>query len=147
MIQRIQTVFLALAAMSGLGVLAFPFATVPDPVAASALFSDKNYTVGDNIGLIVLFVAGGALALASIFLYQNRPLQMKIGRFSIISFVLALVLAVILFWQDLGSLGAATPSDGFSAYLPILAIILTVLGVRYIKKDEEKVRSSMDRLR
>ena len=146
MIQRIQTIFLALAAVSGFSVLGLPFATTPAAVQASSLFADQQYSSGDNIGLLVLFVVGAALALASIFLFKNRTLQMKISRFSLIAFVLAVVLAVVLFWQDQANLGGAVPADGLAAYMPLLSIVSAVLALRFIKKDEEKVKS-MDRLR
>jgi uncharacterized membrane-anchored protein len=146
MIQRIQTIFLFLAAACGFGVLAVPFATTPAVVQGSALFSDAAYNVQDNIGLLVLFAVAGALSLASIFLYNNRPLQMKICRFAIIANILGFVLAVILLWQNIASIEQVDPADGAGAYLPIAFLLFAYLALRYIKKDETLVKS-MDRLR
>ena len=146
MIQRIQTIFLFLAAVAGFGHLALPFASTPDPVGSSAIFADANYTVNDNPGLLVLFALAGALALGAVFLYKNRPLQLRITQFSIVAEVVGVVLAVVLFWQD-GLIGSNTAvADGMGAYLPPVFLLFALLAMRGIRKDEKIVRS-MDRLR
>jgi hypothetical protein len=146
MIQRIQTIFLFLAAGCGFGILAAPFATTPNPVQGSVLFSDAQFNTGDNIGLLVLFAVAGALSLASIFLFKNRPTQLKLTRFALVSVGVGLALAVILFWQDSATLASVPVNDGAGAYLPLGFIIFGILALRFIKKDENLVKS-MDRLR
>lgn len=146
MIQRIQSVFLFLASASGFGMLAFPFATTPQTVQTSPLFADASFSVGDNIGLLVLFAVAGALALAAIFLYKNRGLQMKIGRFALVANIIGFVMAVILLWQDVQNLENVKILDGIGAYLPVTFLVFIILALRFIKKDETLVRS-MDRLR
>lgn len=146
MIQRIQTVFLLLAAASGFGLLATPIAITPEKIQNSTLFSDSTYSVGDNLGLVALFALAGALALASIFLFKNRQAQMKITRFAIIADVLGLVLAIILFWQDVQNLASANINDLAGAYLPFAFLLFGILALMFIQKDERLVRS-MDRLR
>ncbi len=146
MIQRIQSVFLLLAAGSGFGMLAFPFATTPQAVQTSQLFADGTYSTGDNIGLLVLFAVAGALALANIFLFRNRQTQIKISRFAIIADILGFVLAVVLLWQDATNIGETAIQDGVGAYLPVAFLVFAILALRFIKKDEMLVKS-MDRLR
>ena len=146
MIQRIQSIFLLLAAAAGFGVLAMPFASTNEGVQASSLFADKVYSIGDNLGLLVLFAVAGALSLAAIFLYNNRQLQMKIGRFALIAGILGIVLAGALFWQDLANIANSAIDGGFGAYLPALFLVFMGLALRAIKKDEALVRSA-DRLR
>ena len=146
MIQRIQSIFLVLAATSGFGVLALPFATTSEGVQASALFSDKVYSIGDNIGLLVLFVLAGALSVAAIFLFKNRQVQMKIEKFALIADILGIVSAVVLFWQDFANIGNASVEGGLAVCLPFLFILFSSLALRAIKKDENLVRSA-DRLR
>ncbi len=146
MIQRIQTIFLLLAAASGFGVLALPFASTVDGVQVSALFSDKAYTIGDNIGLLVLFALAGALSFAAIFLFNNRPVQAKIGRGALIADIVGILLAIVLFWQDAANIGSAAVKGGFGAVLPIAFVVFSSLAIRAIKKDENLVRSA-DRLR
>ena len=146
MIQRIQSIFLFLAAAAGFGLLSLPFATTAEAVATSALFADASYSVNDNIGLLVLFAVAGALALASIFLFNNRTLQQKIAQLSIVANVIGLVLTVILFWQDGLMNSDVAINDGVGAYLPFVFLFFGVLALRAIRKDESLVKS-MDRLR
>jgi hypothetical protein len=146
MIQRIQSVFLLLAAASGFGLLATPIATTPEGIQNSALFSDSIYGVGDNLGLVILFALAGALALVSIFLFKNRQAQMKITRFAIIADILGLVLAIILFWQDVQNLASVAINDATGSYLPFTFLLFGILALRFMRKDERIVRS-MDRLR
>lgn len=146
MIQRIQSIFFFLAAAAGFSILAFPFANTGSAVEGSALFADASFSVSDNIGLLVLFVVAGALALAGIFLFKNRPLQMTIGRVAIVANVIGLILATVLFWQDGILHQEVEVDDGLSAYLPFAFVLFGILALRGIKKDENLVKS-MDRLR
>ncbi len=146
MIQRIQSIFLLLAAAAGFGMLALPFATTASSIDTSALFADAHYSVNDNIGLLVLFAVAGALALAAIFLFNNRSTQLKVAQIGIVANVVGLILAIILFWQD-GLIGSdVVVSDGVGAYLPFAFLLFGILALRAIQKDESLVKS-MDRLR
>lgn len=146
MIQRIQTIYLILAAVCGFGSLALPFATTVQAVQSSELFADASFTVRDNPGLLVLFAVAGVLAVVGIFLFKNRPVQMKITRIALVADIVGLVLVVILFWNDLGNVGSSAVNDGAGAYLPIAFILFASLALRGIRKDENLVRSA-DRLR
>lgn len=146
MIQRIQTVYLVLAAACGFGALALPLATTGKAIESSELFSDAAFTVQDNPGLLALFAIAGVLAVVAVFLYKNRPVQMKVTRFALIADIVGLVLTVILFWRDLNNVGAEEIGDGTGAYLPLAFILFAILALRGIRKDENLVRSA-DRLR
>ncbi len=146
MIQRIQTVYLVLAAACGFGALALPLATTGQQIQQSELFADGAFTVQDNTGLLVLFALAGVLSVAAIFLYKNRPVQMKVTRFALVADVVGLVLTVILFWRDLGHVGSEEVGDGVGAYLPLAFVLFAILALRGIRKDENLVRSA-DRLR
>jgi len=146
MIQRIQTLFLLLAAAAAFSLFAFPFASTPEGVTASTMFADGQYNLSDHIGLLVLFSLAGGLALISIFLFKNRKTQLLVGRLSIIANIIGLVLAIALFMQDFEKLGAVDPDDGIGLYLPIAFLVFALLALRFISKDEKLVKS-MDRLR
>ena len=146
MIQRIQSIYLFLAAAAGFGMLALPFATTASSVTTSSLFADASYNVNDNIGLLVLFAVAGAMALAAIFLFNKRSVQMKIAQFSIVANVVGLVLAIILFWQDGLISSDVAVNDGVGAYLPFAFLLFGILALRAIGKDDKLVKS-MDRLR
>jgi glucan phosphoethanolaminetransferase (alkaline phosphatase superfamily) len=146
MIQRIQSLFLLLAAGMAFGLFALPFASTGSEIATSSIFSDATYDLNDHIGLLVLFGLAGVLALVSIFLFKNRQLQMTLSRFALIANLLGMILAVIIFWQDLQGMGDAVPNDQAGAYLPLGFILFAFLALRFIGKDDKLVRS-MDRLR
>jgi len=149
MIQRIQSLFLFLAAASAFALFGLPFASMPEPLAAdvqSPIFADGVYNIMDHIGTMVLFGLAGALALVSIFLFNNRKLQMSLSRFAIIANIIGFILAIVLFFNERESMGAQDPDDQLGVYLPILFIVFALLALRFISKDEHLVKS-MDRLR
>ncbi len=149
MIQRIQSIFLLLASVSAFALFAFPFGTTPQPVAESEIYMDGVYNIQDNIGLLVLFCVAGALALVSIFMYNNRKSQLLVGRLAMVANIIGFVLVIIFYFQNGAELEALNVNDtenlfGFS--LPVLFLIFAILAQRAITKDEKLVRSS-DRLR
>ena len=146
MIQRIQTIFLALAGLGIFGVFGLPFATTPEAIATSTFFADADYDVQDHVIMMILFALSGLLTLGAIFLYNNRPLQSRIATFGLIANILAIVATVVLFLNFSGNVTPEQVEDGFGIYLPIVAIIFGFLAVRNINKDEKLVRSA-DRLR
>lgn len=146
MIQRIQSIFLFLAAVAAFSLFVFPFATTDRAVADSAIFADQLYTIQDNVALLALFAIAGGLAFVSIFLFNNRKTQLLVGRLAVVANLIGLVLAIILFLNDRQTLGSADPADGVGLFLPFVFLIFGVLALRYINKDEKLVRS-MDRLR
>ncbi len=147
MLQRVQTIFLFLAAAAAFALFALPFATTSQQVAASVNFSDGFYDLQDNVGLLVLFLGAGVLTLISIFLFKNRKNQLLLGRFAIIANLIGLVLAIVLYYNDSDKIpDHVAIEDGFGLYMPILFLIFALLAQRYIIKDNRLV-SSMDRLR
>ena len=143
MIQRIQTIFLALASLFTFGLFATDAAETASPVAGSAVFEDAHLTVYDSPLLIGGVIAAGALTLLAIFLYGNRKLQLNLGRVAILITVAYGAYGVLLGVTDLA---ADRASVDFGVALPVLAILSCVFALRYITKDERLVRSA-DRLR
>lgn len=143
MLQRIQSIFLFLAAGSCFGLFGADAADTPEPVADSALFADASYTVFDVPLLIGLFALAGVLLLVTIFLFKNRSLQIKLTLGGVLLVVLAVGYGAYELFTD-SAAALATPDLGVA--LPILAIVFSFLAQRYIKKDEKLVRSA-DRLR
>jgi len=157
MIQRIQSVLLALAALMG---VVFSFVPI-----LGYQYQDKTYTmkayqsfltedgslVFKNMG--IGFIGGIiiVLLLATIFLFKNRGLQMKLAKFSILLITLQIV-AVVFYNDALKVKLAGEQIDqvvvgfDFGAILPVLTFLLTYLAIRFIKKDEKLVKAA-DRLR
>lgn len=145
MIQRIQTIFLFLAAITFIALFYLPFATTD--VAAGTMLADKLYTVEDHILLGGLCLLGGILSLVAIFLFKNRPMQLRVGYILIIVAIFIVFVAIGLFILESQQYASTVNiSEGFGIGMPILTIILIVFANRFIRKDEKTVRS-MDRLR
>ena len=146
MIQRIQSLYLLLAAAAGFGLLGLPFASSNEAVSAPSMFADRLYSIQDQIALLVIFSVAAALALAGIFLFNNRSLQMRLAQISFIANFIGLLLAIILFIQDPVMSSATKVDDSWGLYLPLISLVFLILALRSINKDDKLVRS-MDRLR
>jgi len=145
MIQRIQTIFLFLAALAFVALFQFPFAI--SDVANSGFLADKDFDVYDNEVLMVLAALGALIALVAIFLFKNRPLQIRLSYLVIILGVLLLVVATVLFYNEAAVIFEKSQiDDSVGLYMPFLGLIFGFLAARYIRKDEKIVRSA-DRLR
>lgn len=146
MIQRIQTIFLLLAGAALLSLFAIPFAT--SEVTDTALFADKVYNIMDNPILLILTALGGGIALINIFLFKNRPLQLKLDYLIITLSILLPAIAIFLVFKSGGetSTQMEITENYFGIGMPLLAIIFTILASRFIGKDHKLVKS-MDRLR
>ena len=154
MIQRKQTLFLLLAALLVLSTWLFPIASYQSTAEIYELMTYGLYTA-DGIKVkdadlkmpfsILLSLLALALVIA-IFMYKNRPRQMRFVRGS---YLLMLAIIAFMFITD-NSVGAylegAERTFGLSFVMPLVALVLTVMAERGIRADEKLVRS-MDRLR
>ncbi len=136
MIQRIQTIWLLLAAAASFGSLKLSFYSGKKD---TVLFEELTGSTGGFL-LLILSVAVALLSVVSIFLFKNRKLQMRLALAGLV-----VQLAVLFFYFQ----QAATFTEGnytltsiFSFVIPVF-LILAVMGIR---KDEKLIKS-MDRLR
>ncbi len=150
MIQRIQTIYLALAAAAALGQFALPYlvAAATGPLAAAVpAFSDGRLNPLDNVGLLGLTALSALLSAVAVFLFHNRPLQGRLAGGAAIASLLLLVLAALTTKQTLDAVPMGeTASFQAGLAMPVLALLCQWLAMRNIGKDEKLVRS-MDRLR
>ena len=136
MLQRIQTIYLFLAALIS-GVLIF-FVSLWSNEAGESVF------VEDVLLALGLFLGSAALSLISIFLFKNRKLQFVLGRINIlINFFL---LGVFVYWSLTVPGEMEISEKGIGMFVPVLSIVFLVLANKAIKKDEDLVKS-VDRLR
>ncbi|WP_179008662.1 DUF4293 domain-containing protein [Winogradskyella forsetii] len=136
MIQRIQTLYLFLAAGISAGLI-FVFHLWTDNEGA------KVYAL-DNYLYLGLFLGSALLSLISIFRFKDRKSQFVLGRLNII---LNFILLGIFVYQSLNLSGEINVSEkGIGILLPIFSIVCLVLANKAIKKDEDLVKS-VDRLR
>ncbi len=136
MIQRIQTLYLALAALVIAGLYVW-FPSLQDETG-NALLTKNDPVVLGLMGAIVLLV------LIAIFNFKKRQQQFVFNRLSII---LNFVLLGVFVYRSLSLSGEALVSEkGIGMLLPIISIVFLVLANKAIKRDEDLVKS-VDRLR
>lgn len=147
MIQRIQTIYLLLAAIASAAVFRLPFASINQIDVPSALFGDGSYTVYDNFGLELIFAAMGLIAATGIFCFKNRKLQIKLASWGSAISVVSFALMAIIFTQDSWSItNFNSVKDELGLGLPVFTFLFFLMARYNTIKDERKVQS-MDRLR
>lgn len=162
MIQRIQSVFLLLAALTMISVLFLPiwgeadlasqevinlnafeleYVEVDDAGNEAILFE------GDSWWIAVLAVLTAVVSLFSIFQYKNRLRQIQLGALN--SLLMAGTLGMSYYYSHKGSqmLNPENPGEYFLGfYVVIGALLFNMLSNRFIRRDEKLVRSA-DRIR
>jgi len=137
MIQRIQTVYLLLVVIA---VLAFIFV----PFGGITIDGIRGILIIKEIIIFLLLSAGiGLIALGSIFLFNNRKLQMRVV---LINIVISLVLIGIFIFRLIYFYGLDKYTFGAGAVFPLFILFFNLLAFNGIKNDEKLVKS-MDRLR
>lgn len=146
MIQRIQSLYLLLAAAAGAAALSFNLwkATLSNN-AVTYVNASSNYL------LFVLYIIIIALAAVCIFLFKKRKLQFRLTIFNILFGFGALGYQYYVVQQtankiSTGGVVIASSSYQLASFLPIVVIILLFLAARGIYKDEKLIKS-LDRLR
>lgn len=139
MLQRIQTIYLILAAITT-GVLPFVFPLWKQITGTTTV----DFYFMTEINYVALFGLSTTLSIVSIMTYKKRQNQFVMGRLNII---LNLFLLGLFVYRLLTVSGEASVSEkGIGMFLPIVAIVFLVLANKAIKKDEDLVKS-VDRLR
>jgi peptidoglycan/LPS O-acetylase OafA/YrhL len=135
MIQRIQTIYMLLAAIASL---------LLSTILVIWYTTEGVYKGFDNP--VYMFVAGvsAGVFFANIFNFKKRKLQVVLNRAGIL---LNLVLAGFMIWEYLTLVKAQTATGpGIGLVMPLLVIVLAVLANKAITKDEALVKSA-DRFR
>lgn len=162
MIQRIQTVFLFLVSVLHIVLFFVPFWVASNPLGVNILLDAagidganlstvKNLVLGNgmnsmNITIINCIVIFGALV--TIFLYNNRLMQIKITRF-LMAVVVVLLAAMVWSAEKVkGNIDGLRfdANYSFGIIIPVISLILLFLAAKRIRHDENLVRSA-DRLR
>ena len=139
MLQRIQTIYLILAAVIT-GVLPFIFPLWKEQVGTEIV----DFYFMKEMSYVALFGLSTALSVVSIISFKKRQNQFVMGRLNII---LNLILLGLFVYRLLTLSGETTVSEkGIGMLLPIVSIVFLVLANKAIKKDDDLVKS-VDRLR
>ncbi len=150
MIQRIQSVYLFLAAIAVAVMFFFPIANFYSDTFYFYLslggISDDTFVTINTIPLIIIAVVLILLAVFSIFMYKNRLLQMRVLRFGVL-FDLAFIIVIYFGYIDSISQKANVEVQYKTGiYFPLIMLVFLILAIRSIMADEKKVRAA-DRLR
>lgn len=129
MLQRIQTVWLAIAVLGSF----FLFLTGQDVL----IFEGVPLILISCVALVVM-------GLLSIFSFKNRRRQLMLNKFSL--FINILLMGVISYWLLKLSGGINFPEKGIEPAFILLSIFSLVMANIYIRRDERLVKS-VDRLR
>ncbi len=140
MIQRIQTLWLALAA--AIALLTLKFSIYSGNVLDAATGEKKfiELTAVNNFIILVLTIAIAVASLISIFLYRDRKSQLRIA---IVCLILSVV-NLVLFMNQTKKFTEGNYS--ITALLYLALPVLVILAAWGIYKDEKLIRSA-DRLR
>lgn len=135
MIQRIQSVYLLLAAV--LNIAAFF-----NPLYNRALVDPQAWI---NLGFTVALILACLSAIVTIFFYKDRNKQIKFTNVAIAFQVIAFGWGVGIL-ISLGGIGTFMWNEAVGALFSLIALIAVVLARKKIRDDQELVRS-MDRIR
>ncbi len=136
MLQRIQTIWLLLAAACAFLGLQLPFyvGTNKEGIPSYVLKGTEN------ISLILITTAVGVLALVAIFLYKNRKLQLRLCIMGII------LEALLLFLYYSGLKEFVGGTYALAALLQAGTLLFFFLAARGISNDDKTIKES-NRLR
>lgn len=141
MIQRIQTVWLFLAAICAAFTFTFPFYTGNKISATNAQAQVYEKLVASSNFLLLIFTAALIVGtIIIIFLYRNRKQQMWL---TLTAAALAII-NIIIYFTELKKFVSGNMS--LSAILAFAIPVFLMLAVNGIYKDEKLVKS-LDRLR
>lgn len=150
MIQRIQTIYLLL--VTGLLITTMFLAMGRFVLSDTLIYTFTPLGLAaDNVfystwGVFAILLLSTIIAFATIFLFNNRMLQIRMSIFCSILLVgyYLTFLSFVFVMKD--KLNATAFDVSFGVCLPLVAIILLYLAIRAIGKDEVMVKAA-DRLR
>lgn len=157
MIQRIQTVWLLVAAIILLGLFVFPYVNFIDLVGlgkqiyVTGIYSSNNNASIRESSSIMLAIYAGIVAvvpLALVFLYKDRKKQVLL---IIVEIVLIILLGIWMWGAAHTTLDAINQklwagNIGVGFFLLPVAVISLGMAISGIRKDEKLIKSA-DRLR
>jgi hypothetical protein len=159
MIQRIQSIYLLIAAIATIILIFLPigYITTDELYYVFNAFVVKLNIPESSVYMSTVYIAlilgiSAIISIVAIFMYKDRKRQIQIVYINMIVFLIA-ILIMIYVYPDIIFVrrGLMNPDDYFNFNYWILACMIPAalclyLANRAIKKDEEKVKAA-DRLR
>jgi len=137
MIQRIQSIYLLISFILITLMLFLPLVIIDEMVINAS--NKQTLAVTILVSLIAL------ISLVTIFLYKKRNLQVRLCIYNMLLMVAVEGLLYYYVYKITKELDAIVQYQ-FAAILPLIALILTYLALRAIRRDDAIVKS-LDRIR
>lgn len=164
MLQRIQTLFLVIAALALIIMIFYPIVNITEFTSVQSEVLETDYyglkvtglddpspeskpQMNSLVALPLMIVVIGLLAIIgySIFRFSQRLHQLKLVKISIFLNII-LVAGIFLNYFKFFINTQIGSELGLGSYFPLISLVMLVVAHRYILKDEKLVRS-VDRLR
>lgn len=139
MIQRIQTLFLVIAAGLLVSMFFAPmvrFTGSDVTIPYIAMNSNFNFTLTTIFSLVCTI-----LCIATIFMFRNRVRQMRMCNLNTLILIGYQIVIGVYFFQRTDRFGDDAIFS-LTAVFPVCAAILTFIAMRYIARDEALVMAS-----
>ncbi len=150
MIQRIQSLWLLCAALILLFTLFIPYAMQSSSTTDTDIVTQVSINNRSQLWLTIATTLGAFASLFTIFMFKNRPLQMKLTLLCILLTLLTGTgMLYTTFQQDLNftlAVGLVGNKLYIGILLPLLSSLLLLMAYRAIRADEKLIKS-VDRLR
>lgn len=150
MIQRKQSLFLLLSALSLMLTFFVPYGTKTNVDALTGIATETDLIASSNYLLLSLILIAALFNFVIIFQYQKRTSQMRLCLLAVV-----LNLSLIVFqWMDASRVeaghrfvaGILGSKAYFGILVPLVAVTFLLLAYNGIRQDEKLVRDA-DRLR
>ena len=152
MIQRIQSLYLLLAALLMSLTLFMPIASfgVAGETFELTAFSLRCGEVSQStVWMGIMLVLATVLPLVTLFLFKRRTLQIRLCAVEIVLLLGSLLMIGLYYWLTsrlFEGFEVEHRQFGWAAPMPLISLVLAYLASRAIFKDEVLVRS-LDRIR
>jgi hypothetical protein len=164
MIQRIQTVLLAVAAIASVAVVFIPIGTIVDTLhnnvalyeyGAFSLKECQDGIVGNGVlstvYVALIWIASAILSVVTIFMYKNRQRQIRMNNVNMVVMLAAIVVMLYVYPNLVFEAREyVTPNFILNFNYWIAISLIPAISIYFantaIKRDEKKVRAA-DRLR
>ena len=145
MIQRIQTLWLLLAALVNAGLFFFP--QYKAEIMQNGVAVTQYIRVNDHYPSLLVALVITAMPVIAIFMFRNRTKQRNLALVSLVATV-GFIAATLMRVSNFNN-GTSAPVNGtywIGSILPVISIIFLFMAISGIRKDEKLVKS-LDRLR
>ncbi len=155
MIQRIQSIYLLLAALCSGLLLAAPLYNIETATATYQLFlgglvqtNPKDTILTSQPAILAVGFLLTLFPIIILFLYKKRPMQMRLAASAMMANTAMLLLLVGVVNKSLEHITELHVKEtyGVGLILPALSIVFLFLANKAIRKDDKLIRSA-DRLR